>query len=112
NLEKASAGWAVMSIEGDIKNNIQSAANTAPPEFRGLVQAFSQAKAFGLNFAMAGGSVSAQMKLHCTDEKTAKQVASQLQSLWDKQFKGVGGAQMMVMLNLVPKEVKIFLQEL
>jgi hypothetical protein len=39
-------------------------------------------------------------------------VASQVQTLWDTQLKGVGGVQIMTMLSLAPKEVKTFFKEL
>jgi hypothetical protein len=112
DLEKGSAGWVVVPFEGEVKSSIQMNANAAPPEFRGLTQAVALAKCLGASFAISGGSAAAQVKLHCTDEKTAKQLASQVQTLWDTQLKGVGGVQIMTMLNLVPKEVKTFLKEL
>ncbi|HEV3444602.1 MAG TPA: hypothetical protein VG099_08170 [Gemmataceae bacterium] len=112
DLEKGSAGWVVVPFEGEVKSSIQMNANAAPPEFRGLTQAVALAKCLGASFAISGGSATAQVKLHCTDEKTAKQLASQVQTLWDTQLKGVGGVQIMTMLSLAPKEVKTFFKEL
>jgi hypothetical protein len=81
-------------------------------EIKALGEAVAKARVAGGWGAVNGSMLRFNLGVHCTDSKSASQIAQTVESIWNKQGKGMAGMMMMAQLATQPPAARTLVKEL